>query len=279
MLDPSPSAPPSLLAESQRLRLGQFGVSCAADIHCHCLPGVDDGPATLDESLALCRVLVNDGITTVVATPHQLGSYTGRNLASAVRATVAELNQRLAEQQVPLTVKSGGDVRVDEQIGQLLERDQILTLADGGRYLLLELPHETFMDPLPLLKQLATTREICPIISHPERNRSLVARPNVVDSWLECGATLQLTSGSFAGDFGATAQRAAWYWLETGAAGLVASDAHDTKSRPPRMTAAIEMITHRLGHDVARRVCLENPARVIEGLELETPKRLDEPAF
>jgi protein-tyrosine phosphatase len=278
MPDSSPSAPPSL-AESQRLRLKQFGVSCAADIHCHCLPGVDDGPAMVEDSLALCRSLVNDGITTVVATPHQLGSYIGRNLANAVRAAVAELNQRLAGQQVPLTIKPGGDVRVDEQIGQLLERDQILTLADGGRYLLLELPHETFMDPLPLLKQLVTTRGICPIVSHPERNRSLVARPNVVNAWLECGATLQITSGSFVGDFGATAQRAAWYWLETGAAGLVASDAHDTKSRPPRMTAAIEMITHRLGQDVARRVCLENPSRVIEGLELETPKVLDEPVF
>jgi protein-tyrosine phosphatase len=271
-------APAVPLVGPQRLRIARFGAKASADIHCHCLPGLDDGPATLDDALALCRALVDDGITTCIATPHQLGAYAGRNEAAAVRHAVATLNRSLVANQIPLTVHPGGDVRVDECIDDLLNADRILTLADGNRYLLLELPHDTFMDPLPLLKQMVA-RGICPIVSHPERNRPLVARPGAVDAWINCGATLQLTAGSFTGDFGATAQRAAWYWLEIGAASIVASDAHDVLNRPPRMTSAIELIAKRLGDEVARRVCIENPSRVVDGLSLKSPDALDEPVF
>ena len=175
-------------------------------------------------------------------------------------------------------MRPGGDVRVDERIIDLLDADRILTLVDGRRYILLELPHDTFMDPLPLLKQLVA-RGVCPIVSHPERNRPLVARANTVDAWLECGATMQITAGSLTGEFGATAQRAGWYWLETGAAAIVASDAHDVVKRPPRMTRAIDLISKRLGNEIAQRVCVENPLRVVAGTGLELPDAPDELVF
>ena len=89
-----------------------------------------------------------------------------------------------------------------------------------------------------------------------------------VRQWLQHGAHLQLTAGSLAGDFGASAQRAAWYWLETGQATIVASDSHGTGERPPRLTQAIQLISRRLGTETARRVCGENPVRVVQGREL-----------
>jgi protein-tyrosine phosphatase len=269
---PIPAPAKDDLATAQRRRLEHFGGEQCVDIHCHCLPCVDDGPGTLPEAMALCRALVEDGVTAAIATPHQLGRYQSKNEADVVRQAVAALNRELMVEGVPLQVLPGADVRLDERISRLLDEGRVLTLADGGVYLLLELPHETFIDPLPLLCQLIG-KGMRPIISHPERNRFVIARPQVVEGWLQAGAVLQLTSASFAGDFGNSAQRAAWYWLETGKAALVASDAHGAIGRPPRLTEAIRLISGRLGEEVARRVCGENPRRVLEGREPELPPR------
>jgi protein-tyrosine phosphatase len=258
---------PDRLAPPQLRRLESFGIPQCVDIHCHCLPCVDDGPGTLADAVALCRALVEDGVTSVVATPHQLGRYQGRNESDMVRQAVAVLNRTLTAESVPLNVLPGADVRLDERMCALLDQGRVLTVADGGAYLLLELPHETFIDPLPLLRRL-TERDVRPIITHPERNRFVTARPEAVRQWLRHGAHLQLTAGSLAGDFGASAQRAAWYWLETGQAALVASDAHGIQERPPRLTQAIQLIVKRLGTETARRVCGENPFRVVQGQDV-----------
>jgi protein-tyrosine phosphatase len=241
------------------------------DIHCHCLAGVDDGPATLSESLSLCRALVDDGVTDVIATPHQLGRFNNCNHAAQVREQVAALNAELESDGVGLNVLPGGDVRVDERICQLLDDDRILTLADGGRYILLELPHEVFIDVDPLLMELSS-RGIQAIISHPERH-PMIARSggpaqSVLRGWLAHSACLQVTCGSLLGDFGPVAQEAAWCFLTWGWASLVATDSHDLDNRRPRMSAAFGRIAQRLGQDVARLVCIENPLRVVEGKEV-----------
>ena len=89
-------------------------VQCV-DIHCHCLPNLDDGPATMLESLGLCRALVDEGITTVIATPHQLGRFSECNEAAQVREAVSILNSELNRNNIDLDVKAGADVRVDDR--------------------------------------------------------------------------------------------------------------------------------------------------------------------
>ena len=145
------------------------------DIHCHCVPGIDDGPETMLNGLALCRALVKDGIDTVIATPHQLGRYNGFNDAQKIRDSVRELNERLERNDIALKVFPGGDVRVDERICRLIEEDKVLTLADGGKYILLELPGEVFIDIEPLILGLLSLG-IRTIISHPERHVILSKR-------------------------------------------------------------------------------------------------------
>lgn len=110
------------------------------DIHCHCLPGLDDGPATMSESLALCRALVDEDTTTVIATPHQLGRFSECNDVAQIKEVVLSVNEELRSNAIALRVVPGADVRVDERICRLLEEDKVLTLADGGKYILLELP-------------------------------------------------------------------------------------------------------------------------------------------
>ena len=237
------------------------------DIHCHCLPAIDDGPITLSESLSLCRILADDCITDVIATPHQLGRFSDCNEAALIRDQVAALNEELESNGISLNVVPGGDVRVDERICQLIKADKVLTLADGGKYVLLELPHEVFVDIEPLLVGLSSLG-IQAIISHPERHPVIARRPQVLLKWFEQSAHLQVTSASLLGDFGTMAQKAAWHFLNLGWVSFVATDSHDLDARKPRMKAAFGHICDRLGEAMARLVCIENPLRVLEGKDV-----------
>jgi protein-tyrosine phosphatase len=271
---------PGYLAPAQRHRLDRFKVGHCVDIHCHCLPCLDDGPESLVTAVELCRALVADGVTAAIATPHQLGRYHGKNEPAAVREAVAALNRTLLVEGVPLHVFPGADVRIDERIDRLIADDGVLTLADGRTFLLLELPHDTFIDPLPLMHRL-TAAGITPILSHPERHAFVTGAAaggtQLLERWASAGATMQVTAGSILGDFGPVAARAAGYWLEAGLVGLVASDAHNATRRPPRLSRAIDKIVAQFGEATARRVCIENPARVLEGLPLLGPSRRPHP--
>ncbi len=246
----------------KRHKWGKF-----TDIHCHCLPGLDDGPATMSESLALCRRLAAEGIATVVATPHQLGRFEGCNESASVREAVHSLNESLRSSSVPLNVVPGGEVRVDERVCQLLRADKILTLADGGMYILLELPHQVFIDIEPLLTELASMG-IHSVISHAEKIAALATQHQVLLRWLEHSAHLQITASSLLGDFGSEVQKVAWGFLTSGLATLVATDSHDINGRRPRMRDAFGRISTKLGEKIARLVCIENPSRVINGQDI-----------
>ena len=239
------------------------------DIHCHCIPGVDDGPGTMAGALALCQGLVDDGIGTVIATPHQLGRFDGSNEAERIRQDVRVLNEELKSNGIALTVMAGGDVRVDERMCQLYKDDKVLTLADGGKYILLEFPHNVFIDIRSLLSELSSLG-ISSIISHPERHLGLLKQPEILQGWLEYSTYLQVTASSLLGEFGSTAQEAAWRFLSSGQASFVATDAHNLSERKPRMSRAFESIRARLGERIARLVCIDNPSRVLNGEEILT---------
>ena len=232
------------------------------DIHCHCLPALDDGPATMAQALALCRKLAEEGIGTVVATPHQLGRFEDSNEAAKVRESVCSLNETLVNGGIPINIVPGGEVRVDERICRLLEADRILTLADGGKYLLLELPFQVFIDIEPLLIELASMG-IQSVIAHAELIAPLVARPEMVRKWHEYSTHLQITAASLVGELGPEVKKVALSFIESGKATLVATDSHNTNLRKPRMRAAYELISTRFGEDLANLVCIENPSRIV----------------
>jgi protein-tyrosine phosphatase len=245
------------------------------DIHCHCLPGIDDGPADMLESLHLCKALADDGISKVVATPHQLGRFAEFISPEQIRQKVSLLNESLTDTGFDLSVLPGADVRVDERICKMLELDKILTLADGGKYILLEMPHEIFFDIEPLLRELSSIG-VCSIISHPERHPFLsqITRnsPTIPSKWFDYPVYFQITAGSLLGEFGPQAESAAWYFVRTGLASLVASDAHDLRRRRPRMKDAFKIISLRLNRTLANRLCFENPSKVLSNQDIETPR-------
>jgi protein-tyrosine phosphatase len=252
----------------QLQRLEAFGTPRTVDIHCHCLPGLDDGPKTVADAVKLCRSLAEDGITTVVATPHQLGRYDRENAAPRIRQSIADLTAVLADEQIPLDLLPGGDIRIDERLERFLDSGEIATVADAGRYLLLELPHELFVDPVAEI-EMFSQRGLQAIMTHPERYRYLQGSITRPQEWVDAGAALQITAGSLGGDFGQHAYDHAWQLIRAGLVALVATDAHDAVKRPPRFTAAIELLTQQVGHEATRTIAVDNPLRVIEGAPLK----------
>ncbi|HZK80815.1 MAG TPA: CpsB/CapC family capsule biosynthesis tyrosine phosphatase, partial [Humisphaera sp.] len=184
---------PLEMCSAQRLRLSAFNVAACPDVHCHCLPGLDDGPQTLADAIALCRALADDGITAVVASPHQMGRYDGRNSPLEIRQAVADLTAALKAERIFLNIHPGADVRIDERLGDLLDRDQVSTIADHGKYLLLELPHDTMIDPLEVIGALRS-RGVTSIVTHPERHPYLGPKPGLGIPWIEAGAMFQVTA-------------------------------------------------------------------------------------
>jgi protein-tyrosine phosphatase len=255
-------------SSQQQQRLDEFSVTRSVDIHCHCLNGLDDGPSSLEESVALCQALVNDGITTVIATPHQLGRYDRANSLDQVRRAVNELSAELKNREISLEVFPGGDVRVDERLPDLIESGHIGTAADAGRHILLELPHEIYVDVLPIVDTLRRLG-LQTILTHPERHHYLQGRDNWARNCLEHGAVLQVTTGSLLGEFGGRSYEAAWQLVHGGVVSIVASDAHGATRRPPRSSEAIRLLTVNVGRETARNLAIDNPLRVLSGQPIE----------
>jgi len=233
------------------------------DIHCHLLPGLDDGAATLDDASAMARMAVNDGIRTIVATPHQLGNHT-RNSGEAIRTAAVQFQQHLVQEGVPLQVLPGADVRIEPDLIRKIRTGEVLTLADRRRHVLLELPHEVFVPLDHLLAELKATH-LVGILSHPERNRGILKRPNVLYPLLEQGCLLQITAGSLLGAFGSQIMHFAESLIEQGLVHFVSTDAHGTHSRPPLMNEAFQRIADLTDRATALALCSRNPAAVAKG--------------
>lgn len=233
------------------------------DIHCHLVPQIDDGASSVAESLEMAWMAVEEGIDTIVVTPHQLGNF-GRNSATQIRQATQQLQSILDEQRVPLHVLPGADVRVEADLVAQVRTGEVMTLADHGRHLLLELPHEMYFDLLPLVRQLERIG-IQSILSHPERNMGLLARPNLVSTLVEAGCLMQVTCGSLTGTFGPASQEMSEVMLQQGWVHFLATDAHGSQARRPRMRQAFDKVAQISGKEIAERLCRDNPRAVAIG--------------
>jgi len=234
------------------------------DTHCHILPDLDDGPESMTESLDLARALVADGIDAVIATPHQLGMFDNADAAGRICQSVRDLNSVLQQKDIPLTVYPGAEVRLDVSIGRLLKENKILTLANGGRYLLLELPEEVLIDITPLVRDFAA-RGIVIVIAHAERLLKAAKEPAILHRWLAAGAVLQISASGLSGEWGSGIAHFGWQLILDGQASLLATDAHHTVTRRPRLSEAFSAVSARLGEKIARRLMIDNPAAILKG--------------
>jgi protein-tyrosine phosphatase len=232
------------------------------DLHCHILPGVDDGPRSLGEAVAMCRMAAEEGCEAMVATPHQRrGAWWNSDLA-ALAALRRELQQAVGPS---LRILPGGEIHVDSELLAEIERlpagGGVLPLA-GSRYLLIEFgSNQTGGEAINLVHELAVAGWR-PIIAHPEFIPWLDL--SLVERLVELGATTQVTAMCVTGDFGRQSQQDALELLAAGLVHFVASDSHGIQRRPPGLRRACQVIAGRWGEEMARRLSADNPRAVIE---------------
>jgi protein-tyrosine phosphatase len=241
------------------------------DIHCHLLPGLDDGPDTFEESLRMAEAAIADGITHLISTPHASERY--KFDAERVREHRDQIQELVGDR---LVVATGCDLHMSFENLRDLHRNPTKYTLNQKDYLLVEFADfgiPAAMDDALHQLHVAGLR---PIITHPERNGLLLANPARLDTWLRMGCYAQITANSLLGRFGAGAQRAAEQWLDKGRVQFVASDAHNSTSRAPKLSETYALVAKRWDEKVAQALFHDNPLAVFEGRPLPYVPELPE---
>jgi len=233
------------------------------DIHCHILPGIDDGSKSWEMTAEMCRLAVEDGVTHIVATPHSNDTY--------------EYNrERFTEMLGQLHDAANGELRFSlgcdfhfsyDNIQDALENPRRYTIGDS-QYLLIEF--SDYGIP-PSVKQdvfAISSRGMIPIITHPERNRPLLNQPEAVLQLVEQGCLVQVTANAVTGAWGPRSKKMAEWLLKREAVHVIASDAHDPVHRRPIMSEARDAVAELAGAEVAEALVTHNPEAIVEGKSL-----------
>ena len=231
------------------------------DIHHHCLPGIDDGPADWDEAISQCRMAEAEGIDTIIATPHvRRGPWMNEDRRFLQKLTL-ELNQRLEGRP---RVVLGCEYFFSHDILDVLDGEQgILPLA-GSRYILVEFPSMSVPPRINEVLHEIILRGWIPVIAHPERNFVFQEKLGLLRHLIEQGVRLQVTAGSIDGEFGAGSRKASIAMLDAEMVHFIATDAHNASRRPPRVRKTRATVEKRWGLDRERALFEENPRALLE---------------
>jgi protein-tyrosine phosphatase len=236
------------------------------DLHCHFLPGIDDGAQNLDDGLALARAAAADGITYSVMTPHILpGRYD--NTRSSIEQAFKDFRLALRKARIPLHIGMAAEVRLSPDIVALLSQNEVPFLGElnGYRIILLEFPHNQITPGADKLIEWLLTHRIRPLIAHPERNQDVIRDLSKIEPFVEMGCFLQITAGALVGHFGRAPQRRALELLEFDVFKVLASDAHNLTGRRPALREGMEAAARVIGEQSADDLVNQNPRMILRG--------------
>jgi protein-tyrosine phosphatase len=237
------------------------------DIHHHLLWGMDDGASDVETSVAMARVAAADGISHVVCSPHANSTYLYE--PRVIAAKIAELQGLLDRDRIALKLGHGCDFHVSYENIQEAKLDPVKFSINGLGYLLVEVPDYGLPRGLTEIFYQLQLAGLTPILTHPERNPTLQNdQPRLVD-WLRGGVLIQVTAGSVMGRMGKHAERMAHDLLANHWVHFLATDAHNTTSRPPKMSEAFDLVAKKYGPDYAHLLCVSNPLAAFMGKPLQ----------
>ncbi len=235
------------------------------DLHSHYLYDVDDGARTLDDSMRMLRTAVEDGVTKMVATPHQrhpAGYHVEPELA---RERLMEIRAAVEAEGLSLELGLAAEIHFSEDIPEGIESGMLLPYSEDGRYFLFELPVTTIpgnINDVIFSMQMAGH---FPVLAHPERNFEVMENPKIARDLRDRDVLLQVTARSITGEFGRKSEKAARKLLKWGVVDIIASDAHNPERRPPGLSDAVKQASRLVGPDRAQRMVTETPDRILKG--------------
>ena len=227
------------------------------DLHCHLLPGVDDGAKSWSATLEMCRLAEQDGVTHMVCTPH--ANFEFRYDRAAHQILLDELRGRVPGLKFTL----GCELHLSyENIEDALDHPERYTIGKT-RYILVELSEYTAFNVTQSLFELQSAG-LVPIVAHPERNQVVLGRPGIVGELCDAGCLVQITANSLTGSWGKPSQKMCESLLRANAVHFISSDAHGVKSRPPILSTARRAAEAIIGKAVAAKLVETNPSAVLE---------------
>lgn len=243
------------------------------DLHCHILPGLDDGPNRMEESLRMAETAIADGITHVVATPHSNERYWFD--FSHVRQLRDDLQASMGDR---LKVATGCDFHVSPENLDYLRKQPRQFCINQRDYLLLEFNEISIPPAMDRTLHELQLLGLRLIITHPERNAILRTHPERLREWVRRDCFVQVTGAALTGGFGLTAQLIGLQWIHEGMVHIVASDAHNNRNRPLRLQPAYDAVEKECGEAKARALFVENPLAAFEGRDLPHVPEVQEAA-
>jgi protein-tyrosine phosphatase len=242
------------------------------DLHCHILPGLDDGSSSAEESLGMARLALQDGIRTIVATPHALDGVYDVPLAEITQG-VASFRELLSTRGLDLRVCVGADIHLSPGIADKIKTGDVGTINNTGKYFLLELPPQTIPSGVKEEIFALKMQGVTPIITHPERHPAILRDMNLLYDFIAMGALSQITAMSLTGEFGESVQRCSQELLKHRLVHVIASDAHSADSRPPLLSRAVNEAAELTGSDLlAASLVNDIPAKILAGKPVEIPE-------
>ena len=217
------------------------------DIHCHILPGIDDGAKTEEDSIEMAKSAYTQGIDTIIATPHY-GNGKFDNERNSIIRNVAILNELLVKEDIPLTILAGQETRINGDMIEAIKRGIIQPLHDT-KYLFVEFPSDSVPRYTQQLLFDIQVAGYTPIIVHPERNRELIQNPRKLYEIVRKGALTQITAASLIGKFGKNIQKFTNQLVEANLTHFIASDAHNTTTRGFCLKEAYRYMKDHYGSD------------------------------
>jgi protein-tyrosine phosphatase len=240
-------------------------VSGWVDLHCHLLPGVDDGAKSLEDTLEMARALVDLGFSTVAPSPHARPEYAPPEL---VEARLAEVAAALERERIALKLGRNAENVLDDAFLRSLGTPAARMLGEG-RYVLAELPYTTPVPALPDILFRIRTKGVVPVIAHPERCLEFERKGRAADA-VRAGALLQLDVGALTGRYGGTAKKLARSFLEEGLYAVGATDLHAPVGARDWVGRALAELRSRAGERAFERLMRDNPSRLLSGEALES---------
>lgn len=235
------------------------------DIHNHILPSIDDGPTTEQESIAMAKNAISQGIHTVVASPHHRnGKFMNEKID--IKKYVTILNELFKTIEMPLTILPGQEVRIYSEILLDIKENKIATI-NNSKFLLIELPYKEVPFYTEKLLYEIQMAGFVPIIVHPERNEELRVNHRKMYNLIRKGAIAQITAGSLLGDFGKNIEKFTHQLIEANLTHLIASDAHHATKRPFRLKGAMDLVKQRYGVETYY-MFIENSQLVVDDMHV-----------